>query len=73
MRTYNDRKHLLLVNLLETIAYATTEVEKDDDGMVIPVFRWEPNFYFDEEDIQTIRELGEEEGMDFSQILGDDE
>ena len=76
MRDYNDRKHLLLVSLIETISEATAEMDcEDTDAGVIstPVFRWAPQFDFDEEDMQTIRELAKEEGMDFSQILGEEE
>ena len=74
---YNDRKHILLVSLLETISEATTEMdieENTDCGTIsTPVFRYEPQFDFTEEDIQTIREIANEEGMDFSQLLGEEE
>lgn len=76
MNDYNKRKHLLLLELLRTINEATSEMdsEETDAGLVtIPSFRYEPTFEFDEEDIQTIRELADEEGEDFSLLLGDEE
>lgn len=76
MRDYNNRKHLLLVSLIETISEATVEMDcEDTDAGVVstPVFRWTPQFDFDEEDMQTIRELAKEEGMDFSQLIGEEE
>ncbi len=76
MNDYNKRKHLLLLNVLRTIAESTTEVETDPDTeagtITIPVFRWQPQFEFDEEDIQTIKELSNEEGEDFSILTGDE-
>lgn len=77
MKDLNTRKHLLLLNVLRTIAESTTEVETDPDAetgtITIPVFRWQPQFEFDEEDIQTIKELSNEEGEDFSILTGDEE
>ena len=77
MKDLNTRKHLLLLNVLRTIADATTEVETDPDNeagiITMPVFRWQPQFEFDEEDIQTIKELSNEEGEDFSILTGDEE
>lgn len=77
MRNYNDRKHLLLMNILRTIAEATTEMDVDEEteaGTIsVPVFRYQPQFEFDEEDMQTIRDLAEEEGEDFTTLTGDDE
>ena len=76
MNDYDKRKHLLLISLLRTINEATSEIdsEETDAGLVtIPSFRYEPTFEFDEEDIQTIREISDEEGEDFSLLLGDEE
>ena len=76
MNDYNNRKHLLLLSLLRTINEATSETdsEETDAGLVIiPSFRYEPTFEFEEEDIQTIRKISEEEGEDFSLLLGDEE
>ena len=76
MNDYDKRKHLLLVSLLRTINEATSEMdsEETDAGLItIPSFRYEPTFEFDEEDIQTIKELSNEEGEDFSILTGDEE
>ncbi len=76
MNDYNKRKHLLLLSLLRTINEATLEIdsEETDEGLItIPSFRYEPTFEFNEEDIQTIREISDEEGEDFSCLLGDEE
>lgn len=69
MNDYDKRKHLLLLELLRTINEATSEMdsEETDAGLItIPSFRYEPTFEFDEEEIQTIKELAKEEGEDFS-------
>ncbi len=77
MRSYEDRKHLLLVNVIRTIADATTDMDIDaetDAGTIAsPVFRYMPSFEFDEEDMQTIRELAKEEGDDYTLLTGEDE
>lgn len=77
MRSYADRKHLLLVNIIRTMADATTDMDIDTEteagAIASPVFRYMPQFEFDEEDMQTIRELAEEEGEDYSTITGEDE
>lgn len=76
MNDYDKRKHLLLLSLLRTINEATSEMdsEETDAGLItIPSFRYEPTFEFDEEDIQTIKELSNEEGEDFSILTGDEE
>lgn len=76
MNDYDKRKHLLLLSLLRTINGATSEIdsEETDEGLItIPSFRYEPTFEFNEEDIQTIRQLSDEEGEDFSMLTGDEE
>ena len=76
MNDYDKRKHLLLLSLLRTINEATLEIdsEETEEGLVtIPSFRYEPTFEFNEEDIQTIREISDEEGEDFSMLTGDEE
>lgn len=76
MNDYDKRKHLLLLSLLRTINEATSETdsEETEEGLVtIPSFRYEPTFEFNEEDIQTIREISDEEGEDFSMLTGDEE
>ena len=76
MNDYDKRKHLLLLSLLRTINGATSEIdsEETDEGLItIPSFRYEPTFEFNEEDIQTIRQLSDEDGEDFSMLTGDEE
>lgn len=77
MNDYNDRKHSLLLSIIETIADAVEEMEVDENteaGTIsVPVFRYQPQFEFTEEDMRTIRDLAEEEGMDFTKILGEEE
>lgn len=77
MRSYADRKHLLLVDIIRTMADATTEMDIDTETeagtIASPVFRYMPQFEFDEEDMQTIRELAEEEGEDFTTLTGDED
>ena len=77
MRDYNDRKHFLLLEIIRTIAEATTDLDIDPDTdagtITIPIFRFQSQFEFDEEDMQTIRELAEEEGEDFTTLTGEEE
>lgn len=68
-----DKIEKLLVSILETIVDATesVEVESADCGVLhFPIFRYSPMFEFTDEDIQLIKELGEDNLEDFS-ILTD--
>lgn len=57
----------LLINMLGTIADSINGMEKGDydcGEVHTPSFRYEPSFEFDSEDIETIRELAENECED---------
>ena len=68
-----DKIEKLLVSILETIVDATesVEVESADCGILyFPILKYAPMFEFTDEDIQLIKELGEDSMEDFS-ILTD--
>ena len=68
-----DKIEKFLVSILETIADATesVEVESADCGVLhFPMLKYAPVFEFTDEDIQLIKELGEDNLEDFS-ILTD--
>ena len=68
--TKKDDAVRLLESILSSICDATSSVEKDDTDAglcVTPNFRYEPNFEFYEDDIETIKRLQEESGdFDFT-------
>lgn len=71
------RERELLVSLLETIAGAISEMEYSEEYDCGPLWtaelRFMPSFEFTKEEMETIKEVAEDEGMDFSMIVGDDE
>ena len=75
MRLYmrkEDKIEKLLVSILETIADATesVEVESADCGVLhFPMLKYAPVFEFTDEDIQLIKELGEDNLEDFSILI----
>lgn len=61
----------LLERLLETIAEATTDIvniDTDAGPTIIPCFRYEPTFEFYEEDMEVIKWLQKENGLDYSNL-----
>lgn len=67
-----DKIEKLLVSILETIADATesVEVESADCGVLhFPMLKYAPVFEFTYEDIQLIKELGEDNLEDFSILI----
>lgn len=67
-----DKIEKLLVSILETIADATesVEVESADCGVLhFPMLKYAPVFEFTDEDIQLIKELGEDNLEDFSILI----
>lgn len=65
-----DETKRLLESILSSICDATKSVQKDDTDAglcVTPNFRYEPNFEFYKEDIETIKRLQVESGdFDFT-------
>ena len=61
----------LLCRLLDNINSATNDMETEDtDSGVIhyPNFRYMPTFEFEDDDIELIKELEAEEGVDFTNL-----
>lgn len=66
-----DKIERLLVSILEAIADATesVEVESADCGVIhLPILKYAPVFEFTDEDIQLIKELGDNNMEDFSML-----
>ena len=66
-----DKIERLLVSILETIADATESVEvesADCDVLHLPMLKYAPVFEFTDEDIQLIKELGDNNMEDFSML-----
>ncbi len=61
----------LLGRVLEAIADAATEIESEETDcgkLHYPVFRYTPSFEFTDEDIELIKQIGEEESIDLSTL-----
>ena len=69
---YHDKMEArcdILVDVLQTICDATTDVEcYPDDDDYIPVFRYEPQFEFSMKDLAIIHRLADECLQDFSSL-----
>ena len=68
--TQQEKEHNLLVRILSEICNAGVEFNYDDldDCWVLDTVRYSPPIMLNEDDIELIRQLGEQECEDFSPI-----